>query len=204
MPTPRLCLCSDGEKKGHLISSSIINSSFFFFYHHITPKSGNVLPRVAPSLSAGHCVTLFRVSLQRSARAVAEESDALFTQLIRSIELKRFEVRELIKAQEKTAISQADQLLEKIEKEIADLKMNEAELDKLLHIEDHINFLQVTANRFLFFFTPLPPFRRVSHPAHPDLLVWFCHCRAASLSRLHLSCQLCPLSRPTPASPLAP
>lgn len=92
-------------------------------------------------------MTLFRVSLQRSARAVAEESDALFTQLIRSIELKRFEVRELIKAQEKTAISQAEQLLEKIQKEIADLKMNEAELDKLSHIEDHINFLQVTLTR---------------------------------------------------------
>lgn len=84
---------------------------------------------------------------------MAEESDALFTQLIRSIELKRFEVRELIKAQEKTAISQAEQLLEKIQKEIADLKMNEAELDKLSHIEDHINFLQVTPTRFLFFST---------------------------------------------------
>lgn len=81
---------------------------------------------------------------------MAEESDALFTQLIRSIELKRFEVRELIKAQEKTAISQAEQLLEKIQKEIADLRMNEAELDKLSHIEDHIHFLQVTTTTFLF------------------------------------------------------
>ncbi|XP_073348202.1 finTRIM family, member 67 [Pagrus major] len=81
-------------------------------------------------------------SLTRSARAVAEESDAVFTDLIRSIELKRFEVRELIKAQEKTAASQAEQLLDKIQKEIAELKMNEAELDKLSHTEDHISFLQ--------------------------------------------------------------
>lgn len=81
--------------------------------------------------------------LQRSARSVVEESDALFTQLIRWIELKRFEVRELIKVQEKTAISQAELLLEKIQKEITELKMNEDELDKLSLIEDHISFLQV-------------------------------------------------------------
>lgn len=81
-------------------------------------------------------------SLTRSARAAAEESDAVFTELIRSIELKRFEVRELIKAQEKTAVSQAEQLLEKIQKEIAELKKNEAELDKLSHTEDHVHFLQ--------------------------------------------------------------
>lgn len=84
------------------------------------------------------------VALQRSARSVVEESDALFTQLIRWIELKRFEVRELIKVQEKTSIGQAELLLEKIQKEIAELKMNEDELDKLSLIEDHISFLQVT------------------------------------------------------------
>lgn len=92
------------------------------------------------------------VSLQRSARAASEESDCVFTELIRSIELKRFEVRELIKAQEKTAVSQAEQLLDKIQKEITELKKNEAELDKLSHTDDHINFLQVTLLRFICFF----------------------------------------------------
>ncbi len=53
----------------------------------------------------------------------------------------------MIKAQEKTAVSQAEQLLEKIQKEIAELKMNEAELDKLFHTEDQIGFLQVTPLR---------------------------------------------------------
>uniref|UniRef100_A0A3B4Y879 FinTRIM family, member 67 n=1 Tax=Seriola lalandi dorsalis TaxID=1841481 RepID=A0A3B4Y879_SERLL len=81
-------------------------------------------------------------SLTRSARAASEESDAVFTELIRSIELKRFEVRELIKAQEKTAISQAEQLLDKIQKEITELKKSEAELEKLSHTEDHVHFLQ--------------------------------------------------------------
>ncbi|XP_069548404.1 finTRIM family, member 67 isoform X1 [Brachyistius frenatus] len=81
-------------------------------------------------------------SLTRSVRAAAEESDAVFTELIRSIELKRFEVRELIKAQEKTAVGEAEQLLERIQKEIAELKQNEGELDKLSHTEDPVHFLQ--------------------------------------------------------------
>lgn len=93
------------------------------------------------SLFAWHSVLC--VSLQRSARAAAEESDAVFSELIQSIELKRFEVRELIKAQEKTAIGEAEKLLEHIQKEIAELKKNEDELDKLSHAEDPIHFLQV-------------------------------------------------------------
>ncbi|XP_005800000.1 E3 ubiquitin/ISG15 ligase TRIM25-like [Xiphophorus maculatus] len=81
-------------------------------------------------------------SLARSARAAAEESDAIFTELIRQIELKRFELRELIKEQEKTAIGEAEQLLDKIQKEIAELKKNEAELDLLSHTDDPVQFLQ--------------------------------------------------------------
>ncbi|TNN51509.1 Tripartite motif-containing protein 29 [Liparis tanakae] len=80
--------------------------------------------------------------LSRSARTAAAESDAVFTELIRSIELKRFEVRELMNAQEKAAVSQAEQLLDKIQKEIAVLKKNEKELDKLSQTEDHVRFLQ--------------------------------------------------------------
>lgn len=84
-------------------------------------------------------------SLQRSARAAAENSDAVFTELIRSIELKRFEVRELVKAQEKQAVDRAEQLLEAMQKELAELKRNEADLNKLSTVEDSIQFLQVSA-----------------------------------------------------------
>lgn len=105
-------------------------------------------------------------SLQRSARGAAENSDAVFSELIRSIELKRFEVRELIKAQEKRAAGQAEQLLEKIRKDIAALKANEAELSKLATKEDSIDFLQVRSS------TPPPPLvsRTVANPTRFPLL----------------------------------
>lgn len=80
-------------------------------------------------------------------------------------------MRELIKAQEKTALSQAEQLLEKVQKEIAELKTNEAELDKLSHIEDHVHFLQVIPLRLFFLFFSIS--RAVTHPTHIKLLVPF-------------------------------
>ncbi|KAI4902431.1 hypothetical protein NFI96_022235, partial [Prochilodus magdalenae] len=81
-------------------------------------------------------------SVKSSAQAAVEDSERIFTQLIRSIEKKRSEVTELIRAQEKTELSRAEELLEKLEQEIADLKRRDTELEQLEHTEDHIQFLQ--------------------------------------------------------------
>ena len=73
-----------------------------------------------------------------------EDSERIFTELICSIEKKRSEVTELIRAQEKTELSGAEELIEQLEQEIADLKRRDTELEQLSHTEDHIHFLQVT------------------------------------------------------------
>ncbi|KAL7827300.1 hypothetical protein SRHO_G00330180 [Serrasalmus rhombeus] len=80
--------------------------------------------------------------LMRSAQAAVEDSEKIFTELIESIERRRSEVKELIRAQEKTELSQALELLKKLEQEIADLRRRDAELEQLSHSEDHIHFLQ--------------------------------------------------------------
>ncbi|XP_036374410.1 E3 ubiquitin/ISG15 ligase TRIM25-like, partial [Megalops cyprinoides] len=81
-------------------------------------------------------------SLRRSAQAAVEDSERIFTELIRSIERRRSEMKELIRDQEKAAASQAEILLEQLEQEIAELKRKDAELEQLSHTEDHIHFLQ--------------------------------------------------------------
>ncbi|KAJ8376956.1 hypothetical protein SKAU_G00075360 [Synaphobranchus kaupii] len=81
-------------------------------------------------------------SLKRSAQAAVEDSERIFTELIRSIERRRSEVKELIKDQEKAEVSQAEGLLERLEQEIAELRRRDAELEQLSHTEDHIHFLQ--------------------------------------------------------------
>ncbi|XP_036417172.1 tripartite motif-containing protein 16-like [Colossoma macropomum] len=81
-------------------------------------------------------------NLRRSAQAAVEDSEKIFTELIESIERRRSEVKELIRAQEKTELSQAEELLKKLEQEIADLRRRDAELEQFSHSEDHIHFLQ--------------------------------------------------------------
>ncbi|XP_041704669.2 tripartite motif-containing protein 16-like [Coregonus clupeaformis] len=81
-------------------------------------------------------------SLKRSAQAAVEDSDKIFTELIRSIERRRSEVKELIRSQEKAQVSQAEGLLEQLEQEIAELRKRSTELEQLSHTEDHIHFLQ--------------------------------------------------------------
>uniref|UniRef100_A0AAR2KYR5 Tripartite motif-containing protein 16-like n=1 Tax=Pygocentrus nattereri TaxID=42514 RepID=A0AAR2KYR5_PYGNA len=81
-------------------------------------------------------------NLRCSAQAAVKDSEEIFTELIESIERRRSEVKELIRAQEKTELSQAEDLLKKLEQEIADLRRRDAELEQLSHSEDHIHFLQ--------------------------------------------------------------
>ncbi|XP_062320872.1 E3 ubiquitin-protein ligase TRIM16-like [Osmerus eperlanus] len=81
-------------------------------------------------------------SLTRSAQAAEKYSERIFTELICSIERRRSEVKELIRAQQRAAVSQAEGLVERLEQEIAQLKRRDAELEQLSHTEDHIHFLQ--------------------------------------------------------------
>ncbi|XP_038841923.1 tripartite motif-containing protein 16-like [Salvelinus namaycush] len=81
-------------------------------------------------------------SFKRSAKSAVEDSDQIFTELIRSIERRSSEVKELIRAQEKAQVSQAEGLLEQLKQEIAELRKRSTELEQLSHTEDHIHFLQ--------------------------------------------------------------
>ncbi|XP_036828117.1 tripartite motif-containing protein 16 [Oncorhynchus mykiss] len=81
-------------------------------------------------------------SLKLSAQSAVEDSDQIFTELIRSIERRSLEVKELIRAQEKAQVSQAEGLLEQLKQEIAELRKRSTELEQLSHTEDHIHFLQ--------------------------------------------------------------
>ncbi|XP_052390629.1 uncharacterized protein LOC127938208 isoform X2 [Carassius gibelio] len=78
-------------------------------------------------------------SLKRSAQTAVEDSERIFTELIRSIERSCSELIRLIRDQEKTAVSRAE---ERLEQEINDLRRRDAELEQLSHTQDHIQFLQ--------------------------------------------------------------
>ncbi|XP_016108054.1 tripartite motif-containing protein 16-like [Sinocyclocheilus grahami] len=81
-------------------------------------------------------------SHKRSAQAAVEDSERIFTELIRSIERSRSEVTQLIRDQEKASMSRAEGQLEQLEQEIEDLRRRDAELEQLSHTDNHIHFLQ--------------------------------------------------------------
>ncbi|KAK9980034.1 hypothetical protein ABG768_013433 [Culter alburnus] len=83
-------------------------------------------------------------SHKRSAQAAVEDSERIFTELIHSIERSRSEVTQLIRDQEKAAVSRAEEQLEQLEQEIDDLRRRDAELEQLeqlSHTDHHIHFL---------------------------------------------------------------
>ncbi|XP_052435152.1 tripartite motif-containing protein 16-like [Carassius gibelio] len=78
-------------------------------------------------------------SHKRSAQRAMKDSERIFTELIRSIKRSRSEVKQLIRDQEKTAVSRAEG---RLEQEINDLRRRDTELEQLSHTQDHIQFLQ--------------------------------------------------------------
>ncbi|KAI2658127.1 Tripartite motif-containing protein 16 [Labeo rohita] len=81
-------------------------------------------------------------SHKRSAQAMVGAIEKIFTDLIRSIERSRSEVTQMIRAQEKASVGQAEERLEWLKQEIADLRRKKAELEQLSGTDDHIHLLQ--------------------------------------------------------------
>lgn len=85
--------------------------------------------------------------MQHSAEAAAEESDRTFSKLIHAVEKWSGEATELIRLQEKLASAQADKLLEKLQKEMVELREADGALMNLSRTEDHVKFLKVGSKR---------------------------------------------------------
>ncbi|KAF7706739.1 tripartite motif-containing protein 16-like isoform X2 [Silurus meridionalis] len=81
------------------------------------------------------------VFYEKSAQRAVQESERIFTEMIKSMERRRHKVRDLIKAQEKAAVSRAEEVMTQLEQEIAELKRRDAEMEWLLQA-DSICFLQ--------------------------------------------------------------
>ncbi|XP_067331097.1 tripartite motif-containing protein 16-like [Channa argus] len=80
-------------------------------------------------------------ALNRSAEKTVEDSEKIFTELIRLIEKRSSEVKQQIRSQQETEVSRVKELQEKLEQEITELKRKDAELEQLSHTEDHNHFL---------------------------------------------------------------
>ncbi|XP_029359429.1 tripartite motif-containing protein 16-like [Echeneis naucrates] len=80
-------------------------------------------------------------TINGSADKAVEDTEKIFTQLIRLMERRRSDVKQQIRSQQETEVSRVKELQEKLEQEITELKRKDAELKLLSHTEDHTQFL---------------------------------------------------------------
>ncbi|KAM9425672.1 LOW QUALITY PROTEIN: uncharacterized protein KZ484_011903 [Pholidichthys leucotaenia] len=76
-----------------------------------------------------------------SADKAMEDSEKMFTELICLIHKRSSDVKQQIRCQQETEVSRVEELQEKLEQEISDLKRKDAELEQLLKTDDHNKFL---------------------------------------------------------------
>ncbi|XP_045908948.1 E3 ubiquitin/ISG15 ligase TRIM25-like isoform X1 [Micropterus dolomieu] len=76
-----------------------------------------------------------------SADKAVEDSEKIFTELIRLMEKRRSDVKRQLRSQQDTEVSRVKELQEKLEQEITELKRKDAELKQLSLTEDDNQFL---------------------------------------------------------------
>ncbi|XP_070701149.1 tripartite motif-containing protein 16-like protein [Pempheris klunzingeri] len=81
-------------------------------------------------------------AISRSADKAVEDSEKIFTELIRLMEKRRSDVKQQVRSQQDAEVSRVKELQEELEQEITELKRRDAELKELSHTEDHNQFLQ--------------------------------------------------------------
>ncbi|XP_040912217.1 tripartite motif-containing protein 16-like [Toxotes jaculatrix] len=80
-------------------------------------------------------------AINGSADKAVEDSEKIFTELIRLMEERSSDVKQQIRSQQESEVSGVKELQEKLEQEITELKRKDAELNKLSHTQDHTHFL---------------------------------------------------------------
>ncbi|XP_032440031.1 tripartite motif-containing protein 16-like [Xiphophorus hellerii] len=90
-----------------------------------------------------------------SADKAVEDSEKIFTELIRLLQKRSSDVKQQIRSQQETEVSRVKDVQEKLEQEITELKRKDAELEQLSHTEDH--------NQFLLNYPSLPALSESTH-----------------------------------------
>ncbi|XP_026016145.1 tripartite motif-containing protein 16-like protein [Astatotilapia calliptera] len=80
-------------------------------------------------------------AINGSADKTLEDSEKMFTELIRLLQKRSSDVKQQVRSQQETEVSRVKELQEKLEQEIAELKRKDGELEQLSHTEDNNQFL---------------------------------------------------------------
>ncbi|KAM9347963.1 tripartite motif-containing protein 16-like [Symphorus nematophorus] len=80
-------------------------------------------------------------AINLSADEAVRDSEKIFTEMIRLIEKRSSEVKQQIRSQQKSEVSRAKELEEKLQQEITELRRKDVKLEQLVCTDDHLHFL---------------------------------------------------------------
>ncbi|XP_039862953.1 tripartite motif-containing protein 16-like [Simochromis diagramma] len=80
-------------------------------------------------------------AINGSADKAVEDSEKMFTELIRLLQKRSSDVKQQVRSQQETEVSRVKELQEKLEQEIAELKRKDGELEQFAYTEDHNHFI---------------------------------------------------------------
>ncbi|XP_026169784.1 tripartite motif-containing protein 16-like [Mastacembelus armatus] len=130
-------LCSVDEHKGHDTVSAAAERT-----ERQRELEGKIQQRIQDREKAVKVLQQQLETINGSADKAVEDSEKIFTEMIRLLEKRRSDVKQQIRSQQETEVSRVKELQEKLEQEITELKRKDADLKQLSHTEDHNQFLQ--------------------------------------------------------------
>ncbi|XP_014911659.1 tripartite motif-containing protein 16-like [Poecilia latipinna] len=146
-------LCSVDEHRGHDIVSSATERTER--QRELEERRGKIQQRIKDREKDLKLLQQEVEAINHSADNTVEDSEKIFTQLIRLLQKRSSEVKQQIRSQQETEVSRVRDLQEKLEQEITELRRKDAELEQLSHTEDH--------NQFLLNYPSLPALSESTH-----------------------------------------
>ncbi|XP_031591768.1 tripartite motif-containing protein 16-like [Oreochromis aureus] len=132
-------VCSLDEHKGHETVSAVAERSER--QRALEVSRLQIQQRIQDREKEVNVLQLEVRAMSFSADKAVEDSEKIFTELIRLIWKRSSDVKRQIRSQQETEVSRVKELQEKLEQEIAELKNKDAELKQLIDTEDHNLFL---------------------------------------------------------------
>ncbi|XP_028457630.1 tripartite motif-containing protein 16-like [Perca flavescens] len=132
-------LCSVEEHKGHDTVSAAAERAER--QRELEGSRQNIQRRIQDREEDVKLLQQQAEAISLSADKAVEDSEKIFTELIRLLEKRSSDVKQQVRSQQKREESRVRELQEKLEQEITELKRKDAELEKLSHTEDHNQFL---------------------------------------------------------------
>ncbi|XP_014913591.1 tripartite motif-containing protein 16-like [Poecilia latipinna] len=146
-------LCTMDEHKEHETVSAAAERTER--QRELEERRGNIQQRIQDQEKDVKLLQQEVEAINRSADKTVEDSEKIFTELIRLLQERSSDVKQQIRSQQETKVSRVKDVQEKLEQEITELKRKDAELEQLSHTEDH--------NQFLLNFPSLPALSESTH-----------------------------------------